>query len=94
MDIILYTKNGCGRCKALKNFLDKNRLEYSEQDIDNQDVAQVLVQDNYILETYCDEESCIVTTPIVKIDGQWVADDFFVDEGINEKLVKKVFQIQ
>ena len=94
MDIVLYTKTGCGRCKALKEFLAKNKLEYTERDIVNQDVAQELVQDNYILETYCDEESCIVITPIIEIDGQWVADDLFIDEGINEKLAKDVFQIQ
>jgi glutaredoxin len=93
MDIVLYTKTGCGRCKALKEFLAKTNLEYTEHDIDNQAVAQELVQDNYILETYCDEESCIVITPIVKIDGQWAADKFFVDEGIDEKLAKEVFQI-
>ncbi|MHA1279084.1 MAG: glutaredoxin family protein [Candidatus Helarchaeota archaeon] len=94
MEITLYTKDGCERCEALKKFLQAHQLTYFEKDIDTQEVVQELVADEYVLQTYCDEDSCIVITPIVKIDGKWVADEFFTDEGINEQLTKNIFAIQ
>ena len=30
MDIIVYTKNGCPLCSALKNMLDSKKIEYTQ----------------------------------------------------------------
>lgn len=91
MDLIIYTKHDCERCAALKTFLEKNKIVYIEKDIDTEEVAQELVQSQYIIENFCDEEKCIVITPIVKIGGTWINDDLFNTEGFNEEKAKGIF---
>jgi glutaredoxin len=93
MEIIIYTKHDCERCQALKAFLKKKSLDYTERDIDTEEVVQELVASEYILNNFCDEEQCIVITPIVKLDGKWMDKELFTEEGkFQEGDAKKIFK--
>ena len=95
MEIILYTKHACTRCEALKSFLQKHSIEFTEKDIDTSEVVAELVESTFIIENFCDEEQCIVVTPIVKLNGSWVAEDFFDEDGsLRESVVKQKLQIE
>ena len=95
MEIILYTKHACERCEALKSFLQKHSIVFTERDIDNDEVVAELVESTFIIEHFCDEEQCIVVTPIVKLNGLWVAEDFFNENGsLMESVVKLKLQIE
>ncbi len=81
MNITLYTKHDCDRCKTIKSFLNEKKIPFMEKDIDSDEVVQELVESEYIIENFCDEHQCIVTTPIVKVDGSWMYKEFFDEEG-------------
>lgn len=95
MKIILYTKHACERCEALKSFLNKYKIQFTEKDIDTDEVVAELVRSTYIIEHFCDDQKCIVITPIVKMNGSWMAGEFFNDDGsLSESNVKKLLHIE
>ena len=93
MNVIVYTKEHCPRCAALLSFLNKNKVQYLEKKIEDELVVKELMTYEYIIKNFCDEKMCIVTTPVVNIDGKWMHKEFFDIEGFNEKKAKKVFNL-
>ena len=93
MDVIVYTKENCSRCEALKAFLDKHNIPYKEKDTLNQEVTRELLESEYIVEHFCDEKGCIVITPIVKLDGTWMYKEFFDVNGFPERRAMKIFNL-
>ena len=94
MDIIVYTKKDCPRCKALLSFLDKNKVFYLEKKIEDELVIGELLTYDYIIENFCDDKQCLVTTPVVNIDGKFMHKEFFDIGGLNEKKAKKIFNVK
>jgi len=93
LDVILYTKENCSRCEALKAFLDKHNIPYKKKDILNQDVARKLLASEYIVKHFCDEKGCIVITPIVQVNGTWMYKELFDVNGFSERTALKIFNI-
>lgn len=93
MDVIVYAKENCSRCEALKAFLDKHNIPYKEKDILNQEVTRELLGSEYIVKHFCDEKGCIVITPIVKLDGTWMYKEFFDVNGFSERRAMKIFNL-
>lgn len=91
MDITVYTKDHCDRCDELKAFLKKNKLSYTEKDINEEETIKELLASDYVVNNFCDEKQCIVLTPVVKLDGKWMHKQFFDIKGFNEKRAKKIF---
>lgn len=95
MDVIVYTKRDCERCEALKSFLNQNKLPFAERDIDTDEVVQELIESSYVIESFCDEDKCIVITPIIKIGGNWMYKEFFDEEGVfKEAEAKMIFKLK
>lgn len=94
MEIIIYTKRECERCAALKSFLKELSIPYSEKDIDSDEVIQELVQSEYIIDNFCDEHQCVVTTPIVKLNSTWIHQEFFAEDGsLKKEDAKKILNL-
>ncbi|MBD3228383.1 MAG: hypothetical protein GF329_09360 [Candidatus Lokiarchaeota archaeon] len=93
MDVTIYTKKDCDRCKAMKEFLNKYDISYTEKDIMNPEVGSELVKNDYITEHFCDENECIVITPVINIDGKWMYKEFFGINGFAEYRAKRFFNI-
>ncbi len=68
-------------------------LLFAEKDIDTDEVVEELLNSSYVIENFCDEDECIVKTPIVKVDGNWMHQEFFDLEGFNEKKSKEIFKV-
>lgn len=95
MDVIVYTKRDCERCKTFKSFLIRNNLAFVEKDIDTDEVVQELSESSFIIENFCDEEQCIVITPIIKIEGMWMYKEFFDEEGNFKKAeAERIFKLK
>ncbi len=93
LDVTVYTKENCSRCEALKAFLDKHNIPYIEKDILNDEVAKQLLESEYIRKHFCNERGCIVITPIVKLDGNWMYKEFFDISGFSEQRAMKIFNL-
>jgi len=46
MKLTVYTSKSCPRCKALKKWLRKNKLSFTEKNLDNTEVMASLVMRN------------------------------------------------
>lgn len=94
MDVTIYTKQNCDRCKALKAFFEEYAIDHVEKDIELEDVVKELIGSKYVIENFCDAQECIVVTPIVKIDGNWMHKEFFNDDGaFLEDKTKQIFKL-
>ncbi|MGV9198357.1 MAG: glutaredoxin domain-containing protein, partial [Promethearchaeia archaeon] len=61
---VIITKEDCHRCHELKEWLNENEVEYVEEDVNNEKLIQQLLHDENFLKTFCDEEGCLVNTPV------------------------------
>ncbi|NHI91493.1 MAG: hypothetical protein EAX96_03250 [Candidatus Lokiarchaeota archaeon] len=91
LDVIVYTKEHCDRCEELKSFLKRNNIFFIEKDINEPETIKELLASEYVLKNFCDDEKCIVLTPVVNVDGKWMHKEFFDIKGLNEKRSKKIF---
>ena len=91
MEIIVYTKEHCNRCDQLKTYLKKKDLLFTEKDINEPETVKELLASDYVVNNFCDENQCIVLTPVVNIDGEWMHKQFFDIKGFNEKRANKIF---
>ncbi len=74
MDIIVYTTPSCPYCLQLKDFLEKNKIEYKEIDLgNNQKLAEKIVK-----------KSGQMAVPITEIDGEIIVG--FDKEKLGKKL--------
>jgi glutaredoxin len=91
---IIITKEDCVRCHALKEWLDKNGVNYIERDINDDEFVHQLLHDGNFLKTFCDDEGCIVNTPVVIYKGKYWFKELFSQIGLREKEAKKVFDVK
>ncbi len=90
---IIVTKEGCHRCHELKEWADKNDIKYIEQDINDEKFVHQLLHDQNFVRTFCDEEGCIVNTPVVIHKGKYWFKELWGINGLREKEAKKIFDI-
>ena len=93
MEIIVYTKHDCESCAALKSYLKENQLNFTEKDIETQEVVEELIQSSFIIENFCDENECIEITRIVKIDGNWLEKEIFEEGTLSEGTANVIFKV-
>ncbi|NHJ23055.1 MAG: hypothetical protein EAX89_00670 [Candidatus Lokiarchaeota archaeon] len=91
---IIITKEDCPRCHALKEWLDKNEVNYIERDINDEEFVHQLLHDGNFLTTFCDEDGCIVNTPVVIYKGKYWFKELFSQIGLREKEAKKLFEVK
>jgi|YelNatPaOPRAMG01_1025707.scaffolds.fasta_scaffold177756_2 glutaredoxin len=94
MEVIVYTKKNCRRCEELKGFLERNVIRYVEEDVEKPEVAKELLKSDYIVKNFCDEEGCIIITPIVNLDGKWMHREFFDLNGFSERRARRIFGLK
>jgi len=49
---------------------------------------------NPIIKNFCDEEGCIIITPIVNLDGKWMHREFFDLNGFSERRARRIFGLK
>ena len=91
---IIITKEDCSRCHALKEWLNTNKVNYIERNINDEEFVHHLLQDGNFLKTFCDEEGCIVNTPVVLYKGKYWFKELFSQMGLREKEAKKLFEVK
>lgn len=64
--IELFTAPWCGKCKALKNWMTQEGIDFEERNIDLEPSAEKELQDNNLL-----------NIPILKIDGEYHCEDIY-----------------
>jgi glutaredoxin len=91
---IIITKEGCPHCHELVGWLNENKVEYIERDIEDEEFVQKLLHDENFLKTFCDADGCVVNTPVVIMDGKYWFKELWGISGLREKEAKKVFGVK
>lgn len=81
MKVVVFTSTGCGYCKMLKDYLDKNEVSYEEKVIDASEEA---------LEEMQEESGGFMGTPfsVIEKDGEKVK-----IKGFNKDKFKEVLEV-
>lgn len=90
---IIITKKDCHRCKELKQWLNEKSIHYVERDIDNEEFVHQLLNDENFLQTFCDEDGCIVNTPVVIHKGKYWFKELWGISGLRIKEAKNLFDV-
>ncbi len=90
---IVITKTDCHRCAELKAWLKKNDVKYIEEDINDEHFVHQLLEDGNFVGTFCDEDGCIVNTPVVMHKGKYWFKELWGIDGLREKEAKKLFGV-
>jgi hypothetical protein len=88
---IIITKDNCHRCVELKEWLKKNKVDYAEKDIDDEEFVHQLLHDSNFVGTFCDEEGCIVNTPAVLYKGKYWFKELWGISGLRKKEAEDLF---
>jgi glutaredoxin len=91
---IIITKENCSRCHALKEWLKDNNVQYVEKDISDEEFVHQLLQDGNFLKNFCDEDGCIVNTPVVMHKGKYWFKELFGIDGLRTREAKKLFNVK
>ncbi|NVM04319.1 MAG: hypothetical protein HWN67_18475 [Candidatus Helarchaeota archaeon] len=94
MNVRVFTREGCLKCKEFLEFLKKYEISFIEIGIEEKIAVRELMTNEYIIENFCDKNLCIVKTPIVDIDNKWIHEELFDNNNLNEEKAKKIFNIQ
>ncbi len=94
MRVRVFTRKGCQKCREFLTFLNKYKISFIETGIEDKSAIRELMTDEYIIKNFCDKNLCIVKTPIVKINDKWMHEELFDSNHLNERKVKKIFNIQ
>jgi glutaredoxin len=89
---IIITKKDCSRCIELKNWMKENNLLYVEQDIEDEKFVHQLLHDPNFVRMFCDEEGCVVNTPVVMFKGKYYFNELWGMSGLKKKEAKKLFK--
>jgi len=89
---IIISKEGCHRCEELEKWLNENDIKYIQKDIDDEEFVHELLQDPNFIKTFCDEEGCIVNTPVVMYKGKYWFEELWDEDGLREKEAKKLLK--
>ena len=88
---IVITKKDCSRCHDLKEWMDKNDVKYLEKDLDDEEFVHQLLNDANFVSTFCDEEGCVVHTPVVIYHGKYYFKELWGISGLKEKKASELF---
>ncbi|MFX1446298.1 MAG: glutaredoxin domain-containing protein [Promethearchaeota archaeon] len=91
---IIITKEGCPHCRELKEWLNSHNVSYIERDINDEEFVHELLHDNNFLKTFCDDDGCIVNTPVVIHKGKYWFKELWGISGLREKQAKKLFGVK
>ncbi len=91
---IIITKEGCSHCHELKDWLKEKNVSYVEKDIEDKALVDQLVHDNNFLTMFCDEDQCVVNTPVVIHKGKYWFKELWGVSGLREKQAKKLFDVK
>ncbi len=89
---IIITKKECERCKNLKEWLKANKIDYIEKPIEDQELVEQLKKDENFLHTFCNEEECIIKTPVVLFKGKYWFKELWGIDGLRKKEAEKLFK--
>ncbi|MFX1257645.1 MAG: glutaredoxin domain-containing protein [Promethearchaeota archaeon] len=89
---IIITKKGCPRCIALKEWMKENELLYVEKDIDDEEFVNQLLNDSNFVGMFCDEEGCVVNTPVVMYKGKYIFNKLWGIDRLRKKEAQKLFK--
>ncbi|MHA1150414.1 MAG: hypothetical protein ACTSR8_19520 [Promethearchaeota archaeon] len=89
---IIVTKQDCHRCHELLEWLNKNKIRYIEQDIDDENFVHQLLNDSNFVSNFCDAEGCIVNTPVVIHKGKYWFKELWGISGLRVKEAEKLFK--
>jgi arsenate reductase-like glutaredoxin family protein len=79
--LVVYTSEGCTRCRMLKKWMKNMNVEFEEKDIGNAEVmADLIMRDTYIL-----------SSPALEVRGAvYREDEIFYADGIAEDRLLKI----
>lgn len=89
---IIITKLGCSHCHELMEWLNENEIKYVEKDIEDKELVEQLLQDPNFVGNFCDENECVVNTPIVIHKGKYWFEELWGVSGLRKKEAKKLFK--
>ena len=77
--IQVVSKENCSRCDILKDWLNENKVPFSEWPVNNQEIQHKLLHDAQFTDNFCDIEGCKVYTPLLRIDdsGEYYSKHLF-----------------
>ncbi|MFO8018968.1 MAG: glutaredoxin domain-containing protein [Promethearchaeia archaeon] len=88
------TKEDCHRCHELKEWLKENEVQYVEKSVDDEELIHQLLHDESFVTTFCDEEGCLVNTPVVMHNGKYWFKELWGINGLREKKAKELFDVE
>jgi len=91
--LLIITKTDCHRCHELKEWLNEHKVVYMEKDINDEEFVHELLHDDKFLKTFCDEDGCIVNTPVVIYKGKYIFKELFGISGLRTKEAEKLFGV-
>ena len=91
-EIQVITKKDCPRCIEFKDWMKENNLTYVEKDIEDEQFVHQLLHDSNFVGMFCDEEGCVVNTPVVMYKGKYIFKELWGLSGLKKKEAKKIFK--
>jgi len=89
---IIITKKDCPRCIEFKDWMKENNLPYVEKDIEDEQFVHQLLHDSNFVGMFCDEDGCVVNTPVVMYKGKYIFKELWGLSGLKKKEAKKIFK--
>ena len=89
---IIITKKDCPRCIEFKDWMKENNLTYVEKDIEDEQFVHQLLHDSNFVGMFCDEDGCVVNTPVVMYKGKYIFKELWGLSGLKKKEAKKIFK--
>ena len=90
---IIITKKDCSRCIELKDWMKENNFSYVEQDIEDEKFVHQLLHDPNFVKMFCDEEGCVVNTPVVMFKGKYYLTNYGEYQDLRKKKLKNSLKI-
>ncbi len=91
-EIQVITKKDCPRCIEFKDWMKENNLTYVEKDIEDEQFVHQLLHDSNFVGMFCDEEECVINTPVVMYKGKYIFKELWGLSGLKKKEAKKIFK--
>ena len=91
---VIFTKHGCERCKILKEWMNAHNVKYIEKDVGLTENQRELGGDPDFVRKYCDEEGCLVNTPLVYYKKNYYFKELWSPSIFLESAAKKMFGVK
>jgi glutaredoxin 3 len=81
--VVVYTSEGCPRCKMLKKWLKNKETNFEEKNLGDSDVMTDLVMRNYV----------VLSAPAIEVKGSvYTENQIFEDNGLIKPNFSKIFE--